>query len=251
MNEPILSPKQYMQKAVQDFALLCEKFNGKSLLLCFDNDNFKNIISQFDTVVPSRDYQSVSILNKGKVAITGQTGIGAPAAVARCEELIACGIKRIISFGTCATLGPGIDIGDVVVCSGAYSDEGTSRQYYPSQRCFAPSVTLFKNICSHFQENKTVYKTAMAWTTDAPYRETPRRRELFRTRNCGVVEMEASALYMLGKYREVEMLSIFVVGDSIGGDRWDARFNEKILKDKLNTTAAEIVSFLDKSSGDR
>lgn len=60
-----------------------------------------------------------------------------------------------------------------------------------------------------------------------------------------VVEMEASALYMLGAFRGVEVVSVFVVGDSIADEEWEPHFQEQRIRNTLIQTARDLLHFLD------
>ena len=67
-----------------------------------------------EIIVPAKTIQSIideQVLTKGKVAIAGNFGIGAPVAGTILEELIAFGVKRFISIGTAGTLQKNIKIG--------------------------------------------------------------------------------------------------------------------------------------------
>src|SRR3989304_682722 len=58
-----------------------------------------------------------------------RTTIGAPAAVVSFEEAVALGLRSVIAFGACGSLGNDLPIGSVVLPARAYSEEGTSRHY--------------------------------------------------------------------------------------------------------------------------
>jgi uridine phosphorylase len=62
------------------------------------------------------------------IAVAGPM-MGAPQAVLTVEKLIALGVRRIIVLGWCGSLQPGVRIGDVVLPTGAISEEGTSIHY--------------------------------------------------------------------------------------------------------------------------
>jgi len=55
--------------------------------------------------------------------------MGAPQAVLTVEKLIALGVRRIVALGWCGSLQPAVRIGDVVLPTGAISEEGTSAHY--------------------------------------------------------------------------------------------------------------------------
>jgi purine-nucleoside phosphorylase len=184
------------------------------------------------------------VLKNSPTALVGRFGIGAPAVVVKCEELIACGARRIISLGTAASITKEIGMGDVVVCERAFSDEGTSHHYFPGRKVFSATQRLADEIRAHLNRQGLRCKVGAAWTTDAPYRETARKRDAFLAKGASVVEMEASALYMLATYRKVEALSVFVVGDSIAESTWQPHFNDQRIRMQLKIIGQRLLDFL-------
>jgi purine-nucleoside phosphorylase len=67
------------------------------------------------------------------------------------------------------------------------------------------------------------YLVGKTWTTDAPYRETRDKVELRRREGCLSVEMEASALMAVAKFRNVVLGQVLYGGDDLSGDEWDHR----------------------------
>jgi len=67
------------------------------------------------------------------------------------------------------------------------------------------------------------YLIGKTWTTDAPYRETPKRIAARRAEGCLVVEMEAAALMAVAQFREVQLGQVVYGGDDLSGSRWDNR----------------------------
>ena len=138
-------------------------------------------------------------------------------------------------------------IGEVIVCKKAYSDEGTSRHYFPYKRTFKATPKLAQEIHDRLNGRGIPCKLATAWTTDAPYRETHEKQALFVRKGAGVVEMETSALYMVAGYRGVESASVLVVGDSIVGSAWSPHFHEPAIRTTLDRIGRELLAFLSKS----
>lgn len=55
--------------------------------------------------------------------------MGAPQAVLTLDKLTALGVRRVVALGWCGSLQPHVRIGDVVLPTGALSEEGTSAHY--------------------------------------------------------------------------------------------------------------------------
>lgn len=216
-----------------------------SLFLCYDDDQFRAMVMDLARRRRiSKRIGNVALLKNSPVVLVGRFGIGAPAVVAQCEELIACGTRRIISLGTAASMTGEIGVGDVVVCEKAFSEEGTSGHYVPGREVFGATQHLADEIYAHLNKQGVRCKMGSAWTTDAPYRETARKRNAFLAKDASVVEMEASALYMLATYRKVEALSVFVVGDSIAGSTWEPHFKDKQVRMQLKIIGQRLLDFL-------
>lgn len=162
---------------------------------------------------------------KSQVALLGGFGIGAPAVVNVMEELIALGVKKFISIGEAGSLQKNIRIGDIVVCDRAIRDEGTSHHYLKYSKYAYPSKDLIEKIKLAFQKYKIKYFTGTNWSQDAPYRETVKEVEHYQKEGVATVEMEASAIFALGKYRKVDVGAIFTISDSLAGLKWDLKFH--------------------------
>jgi uridine phosphorylase len=85
------------------------------------------------------------------------------------------------------------------------------------------------------------YVTARAWTTDGVFRETRGRVARRVAEGCAVVDMEASALIAVARYRGIRLAHLLFAGDSLAGDEWEHRGW---------TTAAEIRAALFESACD-
>jgi len=172
MTRSILNPRDFVNYHCRQATRLLEGFSD--LLLCYDARQFDALTEDLRSRQEiGQVMDNVVRLKNSHVALVGRFGIGAPAAVATCEELIACGISRLISLGTAATIVGGTKIGEVVVCKKAFSDEGTSRHYHPNKRTFSATPKLVQDIHDRLNSSGIPCKLRTAWTTDAPYRETP------------------------------------------------------------------------------
>ena len=157
--------------------------------------------------------------------------VGAPYAAMIIETLICWGAKEIVYFGWCGSISPDTKIGDIIIADGAIIDEGTSPGY---------GGKMLGNVFSHpdlkdkiekaFIEEKTNFHNGLIWTTDAIYRETPAKMEYFRKRNAIGVEMEASALFTIGKFRNVKTAAILVVSDELATGKWVPGFHHDEFK---------------------
>jgi len=169
----------------------------------------------------------------GDVVVCGGFGMGAPAAVVLMEELIARGVRRIISVGEAGSLDQSAAPGDIVLCTKALRDEGTSHHYLPSERFAHPSGELTAELCRVLDERQTPYIRGPSWTTDAPYRETREEVAAYGARGILTVEMEAAALFAVGRYRGVQVAALFSVSDSLAGGTWRPHFSDRRSREGL------------------
>ena len=63
----------------------------------------------------------------------------------------------------------------------------------------------------------------LSWSTDAIYRETRARVSRRVEEGCLVVEMEASALMAIARYRSIPFGEVVMAGDSLAGREWQHR----------------------------
>jgi uridine phosphorylase len=146
--------------------------------------------------------------------------IGAPAAAIAVEELAAHGTRAVIGVGTAGAIGDGLALGDLVVCSGALRDEGTSHHYAPPDRFALPDPGLTGRLRARLPG----VAHGPSWTTDAPYRETVEEIAAYRGEGLLTVDMEAAAVFTVAGLRGVAAASAFCVSDVLHGQQWEPHF---------------------------
>ena len=167
-----------------------------------------------------------------RVAVVGSFGIGAPAAATVLEELVAFGAREFISVGAAGCLQPQRAFGEVIVCNGAIRDEGVSHHYAPTEKFAWPSEALSTRLTEALTVNGTPPPVGLSWTIDAPYRETVAEARSYQAEGVECVEMEAAALFAVGRYRGVEVASAFVVSDHLlAEDRWTHAMGSQAVRD--------------------
>lgn len=76
-----------------------------------------------------REYRTVTgTYDETPISVTS-TGIGSPSAAIAVEELARIGADTFIRVGSSGAIQPGMDVGDLVITSGAVRQEGTSAEY--------------------------------------------------------------------------------------------------------------------------
>jgi uridine phosphorylase len=147
--------------------------------------------------------------------------IGAPAAAIAVEELSARGTELFIGVGTAGAIDERLAAGDLVVCSAALRDEGTSHHYSPPEPFAVPDPGL----TARLREALPAAAHGPSWTTDAPYRETVEEIGRYRAEGILTVEMEASCLFTVAKNVGTAAAAAFVVSDVLHGEQWQPHFS--------------------------
>jgi uridine phosphorylase len=171
----------------------------------------------------------------GEVALVADFGIGSPVAAVMLEDLIALGCRHVVSMGTTGGMDPSLEVGDMIVCTDAIRDEGTSHHYLPAGEPVQADLGLTQRLVAELQARDEAYRMAPAWTTDAPYRET--KDEVLAHVEAGVpvVEMEAAALFAVGQVREAAVASLLVVSDVLStlDGTWVPEFHGDAVGERL------------------
>jgi uridine phosphorylase len=152
-----------------------------------------------------------------------QPGLGAPLSAGFLEEVIEAGCRTILACGGCGALDADLALGHVVIVASALRDEGTSFHYAPPSRTIQADEQVVQRLESFLASREVPYTTGMTWTTDAFFRETRGKVARRRDEGCITVEMEASALIAVARFRGVRFGQLLYAGDSLAGEDWDHR----------------------------
>ena len=169
--------------------------------------------------------------------------LGAPGTGMVLEDLITCGAQKIIGLGAAGTLSKGFKIGDLLIpylCK--IVDEGTS-QHYKTNEKIEPNPKLYKELINIFSKSKIKLGTGDWWTTDGFYRES--KNDINKYSNEGIlgVDMETSAMYNLGKFRNVEICNLLLVSDELYKE-WNYGVSTKSFKKNYKEVIDLISSWI-------
>lgn len=187
-----------------------------------------------------RIYRLLTIYSYKNIGFVKMTGIGSPNAVTVLEELIALGGKEFLNIGTAG----GLDNEGIFLCDKAIRDEGTSYHYLPHGDFAYPDKELTEELRKSIEDKNLNFKKGTTWTIDAPYRETKAEVAKYTKEGVATVEMEASALFTVAKYRKVKLASAFVVSDILR-DKWSPKFHKfdvRRAQNKLIDSALNCLS---------
>jgi uridine phosphorylase len=166
------------------------------------------------------------------IALAGPM-LGAPQTILVLERMIALGARKFIAAGWCGSLRNDVRIGDIIIPSGAISEEGTSG-HYPGVAC-VPSSELADALRAALASTGPAIHEGAVWTTDAPFRETRAQIKAFGSQGVLAVDMETSALFSVSQFRGVELAVIMVVSDNLSGPKWVHGFRDPVFLESRKT----------------
>ena len=244
-KKEVFSPHDYMAYIKRRGR--CTKFKPpEGIIFCYQHSLMKYILEKHQTTNIKDYYFGLHLLDEtgGRVGILGNFGIGAPAAAAFLDELIALGVKKFITIGSAGSLQKNIKAGDLVICDKAIRDEGTSYHYLRASKYAGASPKLVANIKKALADHKLRYTVGTTWTIDAPYRETIDEVKRYQKEGVATVEMEVSALFAVAKCRKVDMGALLTISDSLADLKWAPKFHSKRTTKGLETIYKVALSAL-------
>ncbi len=145
------------------------------------------------------------------------TGMGCPSLAIVVEELVRLGAKVLVRVGTSGIINHKIKPTDLIIATSSVAKEGTTKMYLKGEE-YSPSAS-FEITRALVDAAETLnYKThvGLIQTEDAFYATS--KEDVPRLEQQGILaaEMEASALFLLGKLRQVETGCILVASNYIG-----------------------------------
>jgi len=136
---------------VQYHVRVSPKDTKRYVLLPGDPERIDKIARSWDEhreVSRHRQYYVISGRYKGVELMAVSTGIGGPAAAIAVEELARTGADTFIRVGSSGAIQEGIEVGDLIISTGAVRMEGTSRQYvgieYPALASYEVTMALIE-----------------------------------------------------------------------------------------------------------
>lgn len=201
------------EKAV--FAFLGETVNNYA--------NGHNAVIAEKFISTTKTYPIYIVEYCGESIVLCQAPAGAPAAVQIMDWLIAYGVKKIISTGSCGVL-TDIPENAFLVPTRALRDEGTSYHYLPPSRFVELNKDVLSSIENTLSRLGLSYTECTTWTTDGFFRETRDKVEYRKSEGCSVVEMECAALAACAQFRGVQFGQVLYTADSLANiDAYEER----------------------------
>ncbi|WP_265110102.1 nucleoside phosphorylase [Halosolutus halophilus] len=212
-------------------------------------DRIADHCDRAETIAQNREYKVVNATYEGRELTICSTGIGCPSAAIAIEELANVGVETFIRVGTTGALQSEIEIGDMIVATGAAKNEGTSKRYeaveYPAVPDYDVLSALVDSAEAH--EERAAAQAADGASgeaagrvhvgpiasDDAYYAETESYVDDWEAAGLLSVEMEAAAVFSLARRKGLRAGAIctadgnLVEGTQKGTDTEDDELPEK------------------------
>jgi len=195
-----------------------------------------------ETVAENREYKVVNATYEETPLTICSTGIGCPSAAIAVEELDAVGVDTVIRVGTTGALQEGIEIGDMIVATGAAKDEGTSKRYESETLPAVPDYTVLSALVDAAEANDEDVHVGPIASDDAFYAETDEYVSAWEDANILSVEMEAAAVFSLARRKGMRAGAICTVdGNLVEGTQKGATEDEE-LPEKAKDNVERAIS---------
>ena len=188
------------------------------VLLPGDPERVDRIAAQCDgseVVSENREYRVVNATYEGRSLTVCSTGIGCPSAAIAVEELSRVGVETFVRVGTTGALQAGIEIGDMVVATGAAKDEGTTKRYESATIPAVPDHEVLAALVESAGADEGTVHVGPIVSDDAFYVESPAYVEAWEDAGLLAVEMEAAAIFTLARRKGLRAGAICTVDGNL------------------------------------
>lgn len=181
---------------------------------------------------------------KGNRVSVQSTGMGMPSLSIYSTELIeAYGAKKLIRVGSCGTISEKLDIGNLLIVSGADTDSGMNIDRFSHYQVAPVASFSLLNKAYKISEERE-YKTIIGkvFTSDQFYDfNSDEKIKTAASLGALAVDMETAELYTLSLMKNIEALSILTVSDSmITGENLSSLEHQEIF-DKMIDLALSVL----------
>jgi len=213
-----------------------------------DPGRVDRIVGQCDDateVAHNREYKVVNATYEGTPLTVCSTGIGCPSATIALEELAAVGVESVIRVGTIGALQAGIEVGDMIVATGAAKNEGTTKRYEPVEYPAVPDYGTLSALVDaadavEGDDGGDVHVGPVA-TDDAFYAETDAVVDDWEAAGLLAVEMEAAALFSVARRKGLAAGAICTVDGNLVTGSQKGETDDEELPPKARDNVARAI----------
>ncbi len=235
---------------------------GNYVFLPGDPDRVPKIAKFWDSaheVSSHREYRIWSGMVGETMVSACSTGIGCPAAAIAVEELSRIGANTFIRVGSCGSLTPDLDCGDLAISTAAVRLDGTSKQYVAAEYPAAASHDVVLALIEAADKLGKKYHVGYTASTDSFYvgqgrpgvegylpPEAEKLVERLRSQHVITMEMEASTIFTLAGIYGFRSGCVLAVYANRATNTFEVKGEEDACK-----VAVEAVRILSKWDADR
>lgn len=192
-----------------------------AVLVCGDPARADAIAAALDNARPlsdKREYRAYQGTYHGRPVTVCSHGIGAPGAAIAFEELIAAGGRTIIRVGTCGSLQPDLQAGQLVIATAAVQNTGVVAELAPRGYPAVADGEVVAALAMAAARDGVPARRGLVLTRDAFYPglapDAPDYATLSAARVLAV-EMECAALFVIGSLRGARTGAILTVDGNV------------------------------------
>lgn len=247
-DEEFVTPQRYVQYVAKHRRITISDFDVAPVVVLTWQPRLLNELVRRTGAKRSRQwlYGDEHPLYTG--GVTGQrisfvrVPIGAAGTVVHMEELIACGARCIVGLGHAGSLQPTVPVGTLFIPTFCFSEEGVSEHYRrDGVQKTTPSDHLVQLLQASCRAEQAHMVEGTICSTDAPYRETKTKiQRLIKNSTLGI-DMETSAMTVVGWFRGVETCNILVISDELGMEEWRPLFDTPKVLDGENLAIRAVL----------
>ena len=209
-------------------------------------DRIADQCTNVEQLAENREYKLVNASYDGRPLTICSTGIGCPSAAIAIEELNAVGVETVIRCGTTGALQSDIEIGDMVVATGAAKEDGTTKRYESGVYPAVPDYDVLGGLVDAAETNDEDVHVGPIVSDDAFYAETDEYVDDWAAANLLAIEMEAAAIFSLARRKGMGAGAICTVdGNLVEGTQKGADGDEELPPKARNNVERAITITLE------
>ncbi|NIB99936.1 nucleoside phosphorylase [Halobacterium sp. R2-5] len=199
-----------------------------------------------EVVAENREYKVVNATYDGVDLTISSTGIGCPSAAIAVEELSRVGVETFLRVGTIGALQEDIEVGDMIVATGAAKEEGTSKRYESPVYPAVPDYDVLTSVVDSAEANDEEVHVGPIVSDDAFYNEDEDFVDDWNDAGLLAVEMEAATVFSLARRKGLAAGAICTVdGNLVAGTQKGADGDDELPEKAKNNVARAIDISLD------
>ncbi|CQR49411.1 MULTISPECIES: nucleoside phosphorylase [Haloferax] len=199
-----------------------------------------------EEVAQNREYKVVNAEYEGVPLTISSTGIGCPSAAIAIEELARVGVETFIRVGTIGALQEDIEVGDMIVATGAAKEEGTSKRYESEVYPAVPDYDVLTSLVDSAEANDEDVHVGPIVSDDAFYNESDEFVDDWNAAGLLAIEMEAATVFSLARRKSLRAGAICTVdGNLVAGTQKGADSDEELPEKAKNNVERAISITLD------